>query len=56
MIIYLIFSYYYVYDDDDYDEMNSYHDSPIFQKRDYKTIQATRDLVGDPLDSRKTRS
>ena len=42
--------------DDDDDDMHSYHDSPIRPKWAEKTIQATGDLVGDPLDSRKTRS
>ena len=44
------------YDSDidyDYYDMHSYHDSPIFPKWPEKTIQATGDLVGDPLDSRK---
>ena len=36
--------------------MNSCHDSPIHPKWDEKTIEAVGDLVGDPLDSRKTRS
>ena len=36
--------------------MNSYHDAPIMPKWDEKTIQAAADLVGDPLDSRKTIS
>ena len=42
--------------EDEYDDINSYHDSPISPKWDEKTIQAVGDLVGDPLDSRKTRS
>ena len=41
---------------DDYYYMHLDHDSPIHPKWDKKTIQAARDLVGDPLDSRKTRS
>ena len=40
---------------DDYD-MNLDHDSPIRPKWVEKIIQASGDLVGDPLDSRKTRS
>ena len=40
----------------EYYGMNSYHDSPIRPKWVEKTIQAVGDLVGDPLDSRKTRS
>ena len=48
---------FYDYDiDDDYDDMHSNHDSPIGSKWDEKTIQAVGDLVGDPLDSRNTRS
>ena len=35
--------------------INSYHESPIRIKWVEKTIQATDDLAGDPLDSRKTR-
>ena len=49
----------YIYDyyiDDDYFDMNSYHDSPIWPKWAEKTIQAVGDLVGDPLDSRTTIS
>ena len=42
--------YYYYYD------MHSYHDSPIHPRWAEKTIQSASDLVGDPLDSRKTRS
>ena len=38
------------------DEINADHNSPIRPKWDEKTMQATGDLVGDPLDSRKTRS
>ena len=45
---------YYVYDY--YYYMISYHDSPIRPKWVDKTIQAAGDLVGDPLDSKKTRS
>ena len=41
--------------DDDDDDMNLYHDSPIRLKWAKKTIQAVGDLVGYPLDSRKTR-
>ena len=33
-----------------------HHDSPIITTRDEKTIQVVGDLIGDPLDSRKTRS
>ena len=40
----------------EYDDINSYHDSPIVPKWANKTIQAASDLVGDPLESRKTRS
>ena len=36
--------------------MRAYHDSPIRQKWSEKTIQAASDLVGYPLDSRKTIS
>ena len=36
--------------------MNAYHDSPISPKWVEKTIQAASDLVGDPLESGKTRS
>ena len=36
--------------------MNSDNDSPIRPKWAEKTIQAVGDLVGDPLDSRKTIS
>ena len=36
--------------------MHAYHDSPIWPKWTDKTIQVVGDLVGDPLDSRKTRS
>ena len=42
-------------DDDDYD-MNSDLKSPIRPNWVDKTIQAAVDLVGDPLDSRKTIS
>ena len=45
---------YYIYDDDY--EINLYHDSPISPKWADKTIQVVGDLVGDPLDSRNTRS
>ena len=38
------------------DDMHSYHDSPIQPKWAEKTIEAVGDLLGDPLDSRKTRS
>ena len=41
---------YYFYD------MNTYHESPIIPKWVEKTTQAAGDLVGDPIDSRKTRS
>ena len=40
----------------EYDEMNSDHDTPTSQKWDEKTIQVVGDLVGDPLDTRNTRS
>ena len=36
--------------------MNSDHDSPISPNWVEKTIQAAGDLVGDPVDSRKTIS
>ena len=51
------FSDFYDYDiyDDVYD-MHSDHDSPIRPKWAEKTIEATEELAGDPLDSRKTRS
>ena len=39
----------------DYD-MNSYHDSSIHPNWADKTIQAAGDLLGDPLDTRKSRS
>ena len=42
--------------EDEYDDMHADHDSPITPKWAEKTIQAVGDLVGDPLDSRKTRS
>ena len=42
--------------DDYYDDMYSYHDSPIQPKWAEKIIEAVGDLVGDPLDSMKTRS
>ena len=42
--------------DDDDGDMHSDHDSPIRPKWAKKTIQATGDLVGDPVDTRKTRS
>ena len=46
-----------IYDmENEYDDMHSYHDSPIRQKWVDKTIQAIGDLVGDPPDTRKTRS
>ena len=52
--------YYYDFSDSDIgyddDDMHSYHDSPIHPKWEEKTIQEAGDLVGDPLDSRKTRS
>ena len=51
---YDFYDFYVVVDDDD--DMHSYHDSPVWPKWDEKTIQAADDLVGDPLDSRKTRS
>ena len=38
------------------DDMHSVHDSPIHPKWVEKTIEEAGDLVGDPLDSRKTRS
>ena len=50
------FKFFYSDIDDDYYDMNSYHDSPIRPKWVDKTIQVVGDLVGDPLDSSKTRS
>ena len=41
---------------DEYYDMHAYHDSPIRPKWDDKTIQSVGNLVGHPLDSRKTRS
>ena len=41
---------------DDNDDIHLDHDSPILPKWVEKTIQATNDLAGDPLDSMKTRS
>ena len=40
----------------DFYDMHTYHDSPIRPKWVEKTMQATGDLAGDPLDSKKTRS
>ena len=40
----------------DFYDMHSDHDSPIWPKWAEKTIEATGDLAGDPLDSRKTRT
>ena len=48
--------FYNYYIEDKYYDMNSDHDSPISPKWADKTIQAVGDLVGDPLDSRNTRS
>ena len=42
------------YEDDD--DMHSDNDSPIHPNWAYKSIEAVGDLVGDPHDSRKTRS
>ena len=42
-------------DNDDHD-MHSDHEFPICPKWDEKKIEVVRHLVGDPLDSRKTRS
>ena len=42
--------------EDEYDEMHSYHGSPIRPNWANKTIQAAGDLVEDPLGSRKNRS
>ena len=36
--------------------MDSDHESPILPKWAEKTIEATGNLVGNPLDPRKTRS
>ena len=48
---------FYDYDmEHEYYDMNSYHDSPIRPNFSEKTIQVVGDLVGDPLDSRKTIS
>ena len=44
------------YIEDDFYNMHIDHDSPIMPNQANKTIQATSDLVGDPLDSRKTIS
>ena len=40
----------------EYYYINSYHGSPIMPKWANKTIQEAGDLVGDPLDPKKTRS
>ena len=40
----------------EYYDMNEYHDSPTCPKWAEKTIQMVGDLVGDSLDTRKTRS
>ena len=48
------FSDYYI--SEYYDDMNSYHVSPICPKWAEKTIEAARDLAGNPLDLRKTIS
>ena len=40
----------------EYYDIHSDHESPIRPKWVEKTIQATGDLAGDPLDSRKARS
>ena len=45
----IFYSNIYEYDD-------SYHGSPIHPKWDEKTIEVARDLAGNPLDPRKTRS
>ena len=42
--------------EDDFYHMHTYYDSPIRPKWVENTIQVASDLVGDPLDSRKTRS
>ena len=48
--------YFFVFYDSDIYDTNLYHESPIIPKCDEKTIQAIGDLVGGPLDSRKTIS
>ena len=40
----------------EYIYMNAYFYTPTRKKLDEKTIEAVGDLVGDPLDTRKTRS
>ena len=40
----------------EYYDMNEYSDSPTCPKWADKTIQVVGDLVGDSLDTRKTRS
>ena len=53
-----VYFYYFLYSDmeDKYNEIHVYHDSPTSPKWAEKTIQVVGDLVGDPLDARKTRS
>ena len=42
---------------DDYgDDLHSHHYSSILANLDDKSIQAVGDIVGDPVDSRKTKS
>ena len=56
-VINVYISDFYDYDmEDEYDEMNSDHDSPTSPKWAEKTIQVVGDLVGDPLDFRETIS
>ena len=50
------YSFYDSYIYDYYQDIHLDYDSPIQPKWAEKTIQAVRDLVGDPLDSIKTRS
>ena len=51
-----LYNFYHYDIDDDFYDMNSYHDSPICPKWAEKTIKEVGDLAGDPHDSRKTRS
>ena len=49
--------YFYYYDMEyEYDEIHVYHNSPIQTKLAEKTIQVVGGLVGDPRESKKTRS
>ena len=42
--------------EDEYNDVNVDHESTTRTKWDEKNIQATSDLAGDPLNTRKTRS